>query len=171
MKQYGQLYKNFCGIGAALVCFLLLLYSPLFFPAGAQSASQSDTVREQEVETRIQAFFTALMRNNSVSAFNELLSQSPYGSFETGTALAELRKEIDDLSVQYGTILNYERYDTKRIGEDVVLSRYILKCDNGPVIWTFAFYRKPAMTTGLTSASNPWMFFQLHFDTDLRSLL
>jgi len=171
MKRYGHLYKSLSGVGVALVCFLLLLPSFHFFPVGAQSTTLSDASREQEIEARIHTFFNALMRSNSATAFEGLLSQSPYSSFETGTVLPELRKEVDDLSDQYGNILNYEKFVTKRIGEDIVLSQYILKCDKGPVIWTFAFYRKPAMPGSISSGAGTWMFVQLHFDTDLRTLL
>ena len=162
-----HLYKSFCVIGAALIGCLLLLPSLPFFPAGAQTPSLND-----EVDVQINAFFTAFSssRGNPFSALEDLLRQSPYDFSETGQAMTELRKKTEELSEQYGGILHHEKYDTKEIGKDIIVSRYILKYENGPVVWTFVFYRKPAMTTSLTSL-NTWMFVQLHFDTDLRSLL
>jgi len=169
-RKYGHLHKSFCGIGVALICFLMLLPFLPFLPVGAQPTPPSDSGREPEVDMKIRLFFEAL-KGNSTSTFEELLRHSPYDSFDTRQTLPELRKKIEELLLNYGGILNYERYDTKRIGEDLVLSRYILKCENGPIVWTFAFYRKPAATTTSITGSNTWMFQQLHFDTDLRSLL
>ena len=163
-----HLYKSFYVMGAALMgCLLLLPFLP-FFPAGAQTPSLND-----EVDVQINAFFTAFSGsrgNPSFSAFEDLLRQSPYDFSETGQAMTDLRKKMEELSAQYGLILHHERYDTHRIGEDIIVSRYILKHEHGPVVWTFVFYRKPAMTTSLASL-NTWMFVQLYFETDLRSLL
>ena len=167
-RNKGHLYKNFCVVGAALIGCLLLLPSLPFFPAGAQTPSLND-----EVDVQIHAFFTTFSSsrsNSAVSAFEELLRQSPYDFSETGKAMTDLRKKTGELSEQRGAILHHEKYDSKEIGKDIIVSRYILKYENGPVVWTFVFYRKPAMTTSLASL-NTWMFVQLHFDTDLRSLL
>ena len=173
-QQSNHLYRTLCGMGAALICFLLLLSSFQFPPVGAQSqpltSSLIDTGREQEIDARIRTFFETLARGSSTSAFDELLRQSPFSNYEAGQASAELRKKTDELSVQYGGMLNHEKCDFKRIGDDLVLTRYISKHENSPIIWTFAFYRKPAGATSITNP-NTWMFIQLHFDTDLRLLL
>ena len=168
MKQsYNPLHRSFCGMGVVLIGILLVLPFFQLFPVGAQSPSLNDGAGEHETDVKIRNFFDALARGSSTSAFDELLRQSPYGSFDAGQASVELQKKVAEMSGQYGGILHYEKYDAKRIGEDVILTRYILKYDNAPIIWTFAFYRKPTKTT----SNATWMFVQLHFDTDLRLLL
>jgi len=137
---------------------------------GAQPQPPGDNGREQEVDAKIRAFFDALSRGNSIAAFDELLRQSPFGSADAVQAQRELRNKVDELSIQFGVILNYEECDTKRIGKDIIVARYILKYENAPVIWSFAFYRKPVASTSITN-TNAWTFVQLHFDTDLRFLL
>jgi len=165
------MYRFFCGTGAALICVLLLLSSLQFIPVGAQSQSMSDTGRESDVDVKIRDFFDTLVRGNSSSAFDALLRQGPLGSSDAAQASTELRNKVDELQTQLGNILKYEKYDTKWIGEDVLLIRYILKYEHAPVIWTFTLYRKPAMTPSMTNPNTTWMFIQLHFDTDMKILL
>ena len=168
-QQYRHMYKQFFGTGIALICFLLLLPFLPFRPVGAQSQPPTDTSREQEIDAKIKSFFEILARGNPSLAFDGLLSQSPYSTLDAGQASTELRSTVDELSTRLGGILNYERYDTQRIGDDIILTRYVLKYENAPVVWTFAFYRKPALSPSVPS--NSWMFVQVHFDTDLRLLL
>ena len=169
-RQYGHMYKVFWGMSAALVCFLLVLPSLRLLPAGAQSPSLTETGREYEADVKIRAFFDSLIRGNS-TAYDELLRQSPFGSSDAVQAVTELRNKVEELQTQVGGILAYEKYDTKRVGEDVFLVRYILKYEQAPVIWTFTFYRKPALTTSISSPNSAWMFIQLNFDADIKNLL
>jgi len=164
-RQYGNWYRNLFGTGAVLLCILLLLILLRFPPSGVQA--QSDTGRD-EFEQRMQTFFDAVARSSSASALSELLRSSPLGSPDASEQLAELQRGVEELEKQFGAVLNWEKLDTtKRIGNNIAVVRYVLMYEQYPVVWTFTFYRKPSLTSG----SNPWVLVELHFDTNMRSLL
>jgi hypothetical protein len=163
-RKYEPLYKIFFGVGAALLCVLLLLSALRMAPADAQTQPPADTGREQELDARIVNFFRTLAGGDSRTAFEELLRGSPLGSPSAGSQSTELRNKVEELKTDFGEILNWERYEAKRIGDDIVLVRHILKYEQYPVIWTFKFYRKPSNTPSMT---NPWVLIELHFDTNI----
>ena len=163
-RSYVRLYKNLLGIGVALLCLTLLLPGLHIAPADAQPQSPSDINREQELDERIQTFFQLLRNNNSMAAFDGLLIQSPLSAPAALPQLNELRSKTEEAKNQFGEILNWERFDTKSIGLDVVVIRYILKYDQYPVIWTFAFYRKPSESIINT---NRWVLVELQFAPNL----
>jgi len=167
-QRHGYLYKNLFCIGAALLCLLLLLPSLWFFPVNAQPQSAVDTNREQELDVRIRDFFSALARRNSASAFDELFRSSPLGSPDANVHVDAVRRKVDDFRTLFGDIHSWDKYDTKQVGESILLIRYILKYDDHPVIWEFTFYRKPSAPTSLTAPS--WVLIGLHFDTEMRNV-
>jgi len=165
-------HKNLVITGAILLCALLLLPSLRLFPVGAQITPVTDVNRDVH-DTRIVSFFEALKRGNSASAFEGLLSGSPLGAPEASMQATELRRRVEGLQPEFGDIITQERLDSKPIGANITLVRYVLMYEHYPVVWTFAFYRKPTSTTGMAAspATNPWVLVELHFDTDLKSLL
>ena len=166
-RQYDRLHKSLYVIGAVLVCFILLLPTLRVVQVGAQSpGSSADANRETALDIRIGSFFETLKRGNLPSAFEELLLQSPLGSASAGSQISELQNQVGELRKDFGDILNWEKYEAKWIGDDVVVLRYILKYEQYPVLWSFAFYRTPASAPSMTM-TNPWVLVALHFDTDL----
>jgi len=163
-QQYDILYKNFFGMGAALICFLLLLPTLRFVPTGAQTTSTADST--SDFDSRIQTFFTALTRGDYTSAFEGLWHQSLLASLDTEQR-SKLRSGIDDLEKEFGKLISWERYESKDIGKDIVQVRYIFKYEQHPVIWTFSFYRKPVVAPK-SGTSTSWVLVGLHFDTELR---
>lgn len=170
-RQHKKLYTIFCVLGTMLVCFLLLLPSLRLKPVGAQSQTLTDTGREHDLDVKIRSFFDTLAKENSALAFEGLLRQSPLNSFDASQASTDLRNKVDELQTQFGGILGYEKYDLNRVGEDIVIIRYVLKYEHHPTVWTFTFYRKPALTTSLTNTSNSWGVVEVNFDTDMKRLL
>ena len=163
-RKHDRLYKNLFSIGVALVCVLLLLSVLRTVPAGAQSSLDSSTV--QLLDTRITTFFRALQQEGataSTSVFTDFLGQSPLGSDES--QVTTLRRDVNALIGQFGDILHWERYDTRQIGTNTIVIRYVLLYDQYPVIWSFAFYRKPSLTPGINP--NPWTLVGLQFDPNL----
>jgi hypothetical protein len=166
MKRQYNLYKSLYGIGAAVVFFLLLF--PVFRLISTD-AQTTDTARKQELNGRIQSFFGALSKGNSALAFEGLLNQSPLGSMIASTELTEMRNKVGEFKIKFGEIIRWDEYDSKPIGEDIIVIRYILKYDQYPVIWTFVFYRKPSPTMSINN-QNLWGLVEVHFDTNLGNL-
>ena len=164
-RQYDHWYKNLYGIAAALTVFLLLLPTLWLVPTDAQSTLTTDISREHGLDARIQDFFTTLKRGNHTSALEELLQQSSYDFSSAESHMTDLRKEVEKAGTQFGEMQNWEKYETKQIGSDIILVRYILKYDRHPVMWTFLFYRKPPGTLSMTSPRT-WELIQLYFDTN-----
>jgi len=165
-QQYDVLFKKLIGMGAVLICFLLLLPTLRFIPTEAQTTSTADTTRDSDFDSRIQTFFTAIKRGDYTSAFEGLLHQSLLASLDTEQR-SKFRSGIDDLEKEFGKLISWERYESKDIGKDIVQVRYIFKYEQHPVIWTFSFYRKPVVAP-ISGTSTSWVLVGLNFDTELR---
>jgi len=163
MERHDSRFNRLYGIGAGLVLTLLLLPVFWFIPADAQPQPSMDSGRDREIDIRIQTFFETLKGGNSSLAFEEMLRSSPLGTHSTAAVLTDLRVEMDKLQ-QFGEIFHWEKYETKKIGEDVVIVRYILKYERYPVIWSFTFYRKPSVSIAIAPA---WSVIDIRFDTNL----
>ena len=77
------------------------------------------------------------------------------------------------LEKHYGRYQGFEQIAAKRIGNDLVLLKYLYKCENLPVVWYFAFYRTPASATTTTTAAakdGTWRIVMVRFDTKLEAL-
>ena len=164
MKQQKRIYKGFVATGIVLVCCFLTLAALRLIPADIQAQTITTASMERELDARIETFFTSLSRGTSSTAFEETLRLSTLGTSSADPAIQEMRSRVDSMRSQFGNILHWEKYETKRIGEDVILIRYLLKYDIHPVMWTFSYYRKP---TGPSIVNNPWLLVGLHFETDV----
>lgn len=155
---------------------LFFLFGWFFYMQDARVEAQSGTSSfssldpAKEIDDKIKSLFDDLISNASTSkAFDDWLalnlSVSPSGS----QSIDEMKLKLAEIKTQFGEFRSYDRVDVKTVGEDLMLVRYLLKCDFHPVVWSFAFYRKP--TTGvLTTAPNPWRVISLRFDTNLEFL-
>ena len=173
-RRYDYLYKSLYVVGAAVVCFLLLLPNLRLIPLDAQTTSLADPTSERELDQRIQSFFVALIRDNPSQGIDELLRRSVFSSSGVdSSSVDQLRNNIDKAKTEFGEIIYYEKYGAKRVGEDVFVIRYILKYDRHPVMWKFTFYRKPSNASSLvlsTSAvPNPWLLTEIRFGSDMDS--
>lgn len=167
-RHYYSLLKYCCGITAAWVGLWVLFLALPLTSTDAQTLTTADSSREAELDAKIDTFFDALMRDNTVSAFDELLRGSAYGTPETAEKRDQLRRETDAFKEQFGAIVRWEKYETTMVGEDVLILRSILKYEQYPVMWTFTFYRKPVPATSLfTPGTNLWTIIALDFSTQL----
>jgi len=97
------------------------------------------------------------------SAYEQLLTGSPL--LQQTEALEQVVEKIKGLQEKVGACRGYEAVGSKRLGSDVVLLRYVVKCDEFPVVWTFVFYRPPSVQPPPAEAA--WRVVGVRFDTDL----
>ncbi len=143
-----------CGV-AMLVCGAIPAWS-------AQEPPPADPVVEA-LQARAARFLEDVAAGNVQTAYEQLLAGSPLlGQAEAAQQLVE---KTNGLEAQVGTCRGHEAVAAKRLGTDVVLMRYVLKCDNFPVLWSFVFYRPPAAEPPPAEAA--WRVVGVRFDTDL----
>jgi hypothetical protein len=123
----------------------------------------------RELDERIKSFFEEIIINpTSTAAFDSILTTGGVGGL-MDTSIAEMKTKLDDVKTRFGNFKDYEKIDAKPIGKDLVIIRYLLKCESYPVVWTFTFYRRPN-TVSLTPAAQ-WQTIGLRFDTNLDILI
>lgn len=114
----------------------------------------------------IRIFFENLSDPNkgAKKALEEILKNSPISSDEK--LLDDLASRIKDINTRFGAYLSFEEIGSKSIGSDLVVIRYLYKCQNYPVVWYFTFYR-PIVKTGDTTLSRRWMLIGFRYDSNL----
>ncbi|MDO5552988.1 MAG: hypothetical protein Q4G68_04435 [Planctomycetia bacterium] len=130
----------------------------------AQNAVFSET-ELAPIRSNIRSFFENLSDSNkgAKKALEELLKSSPLsGDEKTATDLAAKMK---DIHVRFGNYLSFEEAGLKMIGTDVVVVRYLYKCQNYPVVWYFTWYRPPTKTTDVVSRN--WTLIGMRYDSNL----
>ena len=117
---------------------------------------------ESALDERIEAFFNNIhLQEVTVrQALDELLVGGPLAESDDRTMLIE---EIEQITDKYGEMLAAELIETQRVGSDVVLLKYIYKCEDYPIVWRFSFYRRPTLDG--TAESGKWNVISIRFDT------
>lgn len=134
--------------------------------AAADDTKEKDPVLST-LDARVAQFLEGVSLGQSQSAFADLLSGSQL--LKQGDALKDLVARTNDLETKYGKYRAFEQVSAKRIGSDLVLMRYLYKCESFPVVWHFTFYRTLGVgDTG--SKTGTWRVVAVRFDTDLEQL-
>lgn len=168
----------------ALLVFLLAWPRFSVMPVGAQTpvihsssspvsvGSNTDIVNADLVfDNKIETFFEQLQSGSTMVAFDHLVLNSPLGAVTAASQIGDMRARLEEsMDSLCGAILGWERHSSKRVGLDIAVTRYILKCENYPMIWTFTFYRKPGAASPTATNSNPWTLIEMRFDSNLDSL-
>jgi len=154
--------KNNTTIGRLwLVCIVLSV---------AASTSAQDFPAEPDrdmvsLDDKISQFLTDVAMGETPDAFSALLEGSRLADQEK--PLAALIERTKQLETKYGKHIDSEQIAAKRIGKDLVLLKYLYKCEHFPVVWHFAYYR----TTNETPSDNgTWRVISVRFDTELERL-
>lgn len=119
-----------------------------------------------KLNDKIMRFLQSVAQGDEDDAFNEVLAGSQLNE-QAGAikGLVDKSKEIVD---RYGAHRENEAISAKRIGKDVVLLKYLFKCEKFPVVWHVTYYRDSPRST--TSSDDHWVVIALRFDTQLESL-
>jgi len=145
------------GLALLMVVFVSSAFSqePTTPPADELSA----------LEARANRFLETVSMDQAQVAYTELLAGSPLA--RQAEALKALIEKTDGLDEKYGKYRSFERIRIKPIGRELVLLRYLYKCENFPVVWYFTFYRTTA--PGETGPA-AWRVVTVRFDTNLERL-
>lgn len=148
------------------VAAVVLLGLPGYARAASDDTKEKDPILST-LDARVAQFLEGISLGQSQSAFTDLLSGSQL--LKQSDALKDLVARTNDLEAKYGKYRAFEQVSAKRIGSDVVLMRYLYKCENFPVVWHLTFYRTPGVgDTG--SKTGTWRVVAVRFDTDLEQL-
>jgi len=138
-----------------------LLIGMCVMAAAKSAVAQTPDAEVTRLQARVKTFFDSVTSDTVTprSAFDTLLTASPIRQART----EDMKKMVDryDALKKYGRYLGFEAVDFKRIGNDVVLLRYLYKTENLPVVWYISFYRRPG---------SDWFVVSLRFDTRIELL-
>ena len=144
----------------------------LILLAGAGVSPAQDTPLEKDpvllaLDAKVSQFLEGVSIGETQNAYQELLAASPL--IRRAKALKDLTEKTQQLGTKYGRYCGFEQIAAKRVGRDLVLFRYLYKCEDFPVVWYFTFYR--ASPPGETPPEKvPWRVVTVRFDTELELL-
>ena len=156
-----MLDKRVIAIATLAVLFSLLTIGLV---PGQDSPAEADPVLVA-LHVKISDFLEGVSGGQTQSAYDDLLAGSQL--LKQKEALQELIGKTNELEKEYGQYRGFEQIAAKRIGNDLVLLRYLYKCENFPVVWYFTFYRTPGETPPET---DNWRVVAVRFDTELELL-
>lgn len=141
-----------------------LLVAPV---AAAQNtaAELADPVVDRLHEQTVQ-FLEDVSLGREEIAFADLLTGSPLA--QQTEAVQKLIDSAGTIESRYGEYQNFERIDARRIGRDLVLLKYLYKCEDFPVVWYFTFYRD--FDSNDSMLDNDWITIGVRYDTELELL-
>lgn len=150
----------------------LLLATFVTADSRAQNAAPLDDPVVAALAARASAFFESVSEDKIQEAFATLLAGSQLAKGDRQEQLTLLMKKTRDLATSYGPYRNHERIAARRVGGDLVVLKYLYKCENYPVVWHIVFYRdqREPRGTEVASALDTWRVISLRFDTDLDAL-
>ncbi len=147
------------------ICLLVVLLLP-----GSDRISPGEDITTEFDQTlvslhdQIISFLEGVSMGQAQSAYRDLLSGSRLLKHDALTGLIEKTNELEK---KYGENRGFEQIATKRVGTDLVLLKYLYKCESFPVVWYFTYYRTPGETP---SETGNWRVVTVRFDTELELL-
>ncbi|MBR2694506.1 MAG: hypothetical protein IKE69_09880 [Thermoguttaceae bacterium] len=152
---------------------LLALVLSAAAPLSAQSPETpavNGAASGQEIEPlaeMVQNFFEQISNpaEGTKSGLETLLKNSPFEGNAKDDMIKTLAEKIDGISPQFGGYVSFEPIGVKRIGRDLIVLRYLYKCQNYPLVWYFIFYR-PTPSENETAGKN-WRVIHLYYDSQL----
>ncbi|MGQ9573884.1 MAG: hypothetical protein ACUVUC_01070 [Thermoguttaceae bacterium] len=120
------------------------------------------------LDRKVKQFFEAVSLDDVEAAFQQLLAGSQLAKQKE--AVKALVDKTRELRLKYGESRGVERVAARRVGKDLVLLKYLYKCEQFPVVWSLTFYRTAARGDILSEPANTWKIVLVRFDTDLEAL-
>jgi hypothetical protein len=145
----------------------LLLWSLLLLAPKASWAQEPADATVARLHGRASQFLETVADGEPQSALEDLLQGSQLRKQAQG--LQDVIQKSKDLESRYGKFKAVERISAKRVGKDLVLLKYLYKCENYPVVWYLTFYRDFSRPATAEVEEN-WILIGLRFDTELEGL-
>ena len=165
-------HTNKIGLLLILLVVILLIRSDYVWLEA--QVTPTEAAIETSLDNRISTFFKDLNSGNtSRPAFEELFRDGSVNSRTPSEAIDTMSTKYAELkNSDIGILHNLEKIDSKWIGKDLIVMRYLFKHENAPVIWYFTFYRSPrsAGSAGIT-ANQSWNAIMVRFDTSIEPLM
>ncbi|GHT36826.1 hypothetical protein FACS189427_09030 [Planctomycetales bacterium] len=163
-----------CGFIAAVYIFLSFCTVPAdaqsisAFPAAADIAANNVKPLDDNVKT----FFDELISGASTSkTLDDWMRNNLTGYVAGSQPVEDTKTKLADVKTKFGEFRAYDRIDIKQVGSDLIIIRYLLKCDYRPVVWTFVFYRQPVFSGTAAPSAAPFRVIDLRFETDIINAL
>ena len=122
----------------------------------------------EPLHEKVSLFLEGISHGSAPNAFEKFLIGSPL-SKKTADREA-LIKKAGELTGLFGEYRAFEPISAKRIGDDLVLMKYLYKCETFPVVWYFTFYRTPPRGERPADIADSWRAIIVRFDTELELL-
>jgi hypothetical protein len=160
-----SLKRRRASLGLALFATVALLLGTML-SRGQNSTATNDAV-VQHLENQVDRFLGVLADGQVDDAFDDLLAGSP--ALRASASVGELKLQTKEIEERFGRNRGYERLSGHRIGQDIVILKYLYKCENYPVVWYFTFYRTLSSAT-MVPPTPTWRLISLRFDTQVELL-
>jgi hypothetical protein len=144
--------------GVGLITILCVSYLHFRTSVAAQVGQETDV---SQIQGRIVSFFDAFINNQHPSPDTYQNAYQRMFSGAQPSNISDMVQKTEEM-ISERTNWRYERLDTKLVGSDLILMRYLCKSETHPVIWYFTFYRSPN--------TRNWNCLGIRFDTDYDSL-
>ena len=161
---------------STILCLLVIVVSLKF------ALRTKDNMSNAQTQQTPVAFDLETLRE-SIGVFFENMSDPNKGGskavedFLKNSSLADnekIKTKFSDglrtINQNFGSYVSYEHIGFKMIGADLVVFRYLYKCQNYPVVWYFTYYRPRTKPSDVSSAS-PWNLIGFRYDTNLDAAL
>jgi len=122
----------------------------------------------EALDGKVKLFLEAISMGESQAAYQKLLAGSRLA--KQTDAVKGLVERARDFKTRFGEYRSFERIAAKRVGNDLVLVKYLYKCEHFPVVWYFTFYRPPQQVQATSETAEAWRVVTVRFDTELERL-
>lgn len=132
---------------------------------GQPAVLPKNEVDIEKLDKQVSAFFGNLTKPDlDEEAFKELFANGPLAQQEK--AVATLVAKTREFDSKYGPYQANERIDARRVGQHLVLMKYLYKARDYPVVWYFTFYHDFTVSPPASNGGN-WVLIAVRFDTRL----
>jgi len=147
-------------------CFLTVVAMAL---AWVRTAPAQDTDEDSvllKLHGKVTVFLDGIHGDDQAKAFDDLLAGSKLS--KNSDAFKTLLSQSKEIEKKYGKFQESEQILAKKIGKDLVVLKYLFKCESFPVVWYFTYYKDFSHRTNGTEDEN-WVIVSVRFDTQLET--